>query len=288
MGLSAKEQQQYAEEGYVVVAGLLNEADLEPVRQAIAAGVEKQAQSLAAADKIRHLYPELPFTRRLAAIQQEAGEEPPIWNKQVFSRAIYDLLVCPRILDVVEALIGPEITVNGDYWVRPKLPEGKISTYPWHQDSAYYGPESVDIPILTVWVPLVDVDERNGCLKVLPGSHTWGLRPTRWVGPHLVPTEDVEARVAPITLPMRAGDLVVLSQFTFHGSLMNHSEDVRWSIDLRYSPTGPDMAWLFNRYPGFMARSRQRPEQVDTFEAWKTYRNREGTHVLGDPVDEMN
>lgn len=276
---------QFAGEGYVVVPGLLGEEILEPVRRAIAAGVERQAQTLYAEGKIQDRYADAPFQRRLALLQGEVGEELGIWNSEVFSRAIYDILVHPPLLDVVEDLIGPEITVNGDYWVRPKLPGGKIITYPWHQDSAYYGPESLDMNILTVWVPLVDVNEHNGCLKVIPGSNQWGLRPTRWEGPHLVPTEDLEAMGTPCTLPMRVGDVVVLTQFTFHGSLMNHSDDVRWSIDLRYSPTGPDMAWLFDRFPGFIARSRLDPARVDSWENWRAYR-RNGRHVTDEPVDE--
>jgi ectoine hydroxylase-related dioxygenase (phytanoyl-CoA dioxygenase family) len=285
MELNAQQKQQFADEGYVVVPGLLSEEILEPVRRAIAAGVERQAQQLYAGGRIRSLYREESFNRRLAVLQREVDEDLGIWNREVFSRAIYDLHVHPPLLDAVEGLIGPEITVNGDYWVRPKIPGGKIITYPWHQDSAYYGPASLTIPILTVWVPLVDVDARNGCLKVLPGSHTWGLRPTRSEGPHLVPTEDVEAMGAPILLTMRVGDVVIFSRFTFHGSLMNRSEEVRWSIDLRYSPTGPDMAWLFDRFPGFVARSRSNPERVDSWEAWRAYRGREGTHVSGEPVD---
>jgi ectoine hydroxylase-related dioxygenase (phytanoyl-CoA dioxygenase family) len=283
--LTEEQKQQYAEEGYVVVPDLLDEAILAPVRAAITAGVDRQARKLLAEGKIASLHAEAPFERRLALVQAEAGEETPIWNREVFSRAVYDLHLYPPLLDCIESLLGPEITVNGDYWVRPKLPEGQLSTYPWHQDSAYYGPESIPIPILTAWVPLVDVDEHNGCLQVIPGSHRWGLRPTRWVGPHLVPTEDIEAMGSARILPMRAGDVLIFDRMTFHGSLMNHSDQVRWSIDLRYSPTGYDMEWLFNRYPGFVARSRQDPAQVDSWEAWRTYRRREGAHVTDEPVD---
>ncbi|HZO91732.1 MAG TPA: phytanoyl-CoA dioxygenase family protein [Chthonomonadaceae bacterium] len=285
MALTEQQRQHFEEQGYVVVPGVVDEASLEPVRRAIAKAVEREAQKLYAEGRITSLYTEAPFTRRLAAMHRETGEELGIWNNEVFSRAVYDLLVYPPLLDVVESLIGPEITVNGDYWVRPKLPGGKLITYPWHQDSAYYGPASIPIPILTVWVPLIDVDEHNGCLKVIPGSHQWGQRPMRSEEPFLVPVEDVETMgQPPITLPMRVGDVVILSRFTFHGSLRNHSEDVRWSIDLRYSPTGYDMAWLFDRFPGFVARSRRNPASVDSWEAWRAYR-RQSRQATDAPVD---
>jgi hypothetical protein len=258
MALTEQQRQHFEEQGYVVVPGVVDEASLEPVRRAIAKAVEREAQKLYAEGRITSLYTEAPFTRRLAAMHRETGEELGIWNNEVFSRAVYDLLVYPPLLDVVESLIGPEITVNGDYWVRP---------------------------ILTVWVPLIDVDEHNGCLKVIPGSHQWGQRPMRSEEPFLVPVEDVETMgQPPITLPMRVGDVVILSRFTFHGSLRNHSEDVRWSIDLRYSPTGYDMAWLFDRFPGFVARSRRNPASVDSWEAWRAYR-RQSRQATDAPVD---
>ena len=108
----------------------------------------------------------------------------------------------------------------------------------------------------SLWLMLMN---GTGCLKVIPGSNKWGLLPSESNGMHLEPTEDVEARGALRSLPMRAGDILAFGQYTFHASGENSTEEVRWSIDLRYSPTGHDMDWLFERYPGFIARSRSDP-----------------------------
>ena len=86
---------------------------------------------------------------------------------------------------------------------------------------------------------MVDVDEHNGCLQIIPGSHKQGLRPPRRdENGRLVPIEDVESWGNVQNVRMKVGDVLVFGNLTFHRSLENTSEDIRWSIDLRYSPTG--------------------------------------------------
>jgi len=43
----------------------------------------------------------------------------------------------------------------------------------WHQDHGYWRCAPPDL--ITAWVALVDVDENNGCMQCVPGSHKWGL-----------------------------------------------------------------------------------------------------------------
>jgi len=119
----------------------------------------------------------------------------------------------------------------------------------------------------------VDVDEENGCMQFISGSHKWGLLPNKRQGDHLVPVEDVEARGRVETLAMRAGDAVAFRNLTFHRSLMNNSDGIRWSIDLRYSVTGTPLDWLTRMgLHGFVARSRQNPESVESWKAWRANR----------------
>ena len=273
MLLTPSQRDFYADNGYILVPGVLGAADMEAVRRAIAAAVDRQADQLLAGGAIGDRFADSPFERRLADLYRGRKRDAAIWNAEVFGPEVYDLLVHPALLDVVESLIGPEITVNGDYWVRPKLPGETSTTYAWHQDSAYYGAGSEAVPILSVWIPLVDVDTCNGCLQVLAGSHKWGLMPARHdeaLG-QLVPAEEIESRAETHTLPMKAGDVLVFGQLTYHKSLMNRSDSIRWSIDLRYSPTGAPLDWFFKRWPGFVARSRQ-GDCPEPFEVWAARR----------------
>jgi phytanoyl-CoA hydroxylase len=267
----------YQEQGFVVVPGLAPNEALEAVRAAIADAVDQVARQRHADGQIDQVYEDVPFERRLAYVYQNATNKGMGWNREVFSKAIYDLVTHPTLLDLAEALLGPEITVNGDYWVRTKLPGEQLTTLPWHQDSGYYGAKTAAEHILSIWLPLVDVDEHNGCMQFIPGSHRWGLLPTaRDEDRHNIPTEDVEGRGQVETLRMKVGDAVAFHNLTFHRSLMNSSDTIRWSIDLRYSPTGTPTDWLSKMgLFGFVARSRTQPESVEDWPTWHARR----THV---------
>ena len=53
---------------------------------------------------------------------------------------------------------------------------------PWHQDSGYFEPYCDLGLILTIWLPLVDVDEDNGCPWIAPGLHRGGTL-DHWITP---------------------------------------------------------------------------------------------------------
>ena len=43
----------------------------------------------------------------------------------------------------------------------------------WHQDAPYWPVLKPETPV-TAWIALDDVDESNGCMWMVPGSHKWG------------------------------------------------------------------------------------------------------------------
>jgi phytanoyl-CoA hydroxylase len=269
--LAEQLREKYEEDGCLHLRGVLTEWELEPVRQLISGKVDEIARDLHEQEKLKDLHAGAPFAHRLAAIAREADYKANGWNHAVFGKAIYDLLTTPALLDLVEALIGPEIAVNGDYWIRPKLPQSVVLTLPWHQDSAYYGAQTATSHIISIWIPLVNVDEHNGCMQYIPGSHRWGFLETQPDQNRFkVPLEDVEARGDVKTLRMSVGDVFVFHNLTLHRSQMNHSDSVRWSIDLRYSSIGTDVTWLNElKYYGFVARSQANPGSAESWEEWR-------------------
>lgn len=74
-----------------------------------------------------------------------------------------DLVRHPRILDVVEDLIGPDILVwTGTFFIK----EAQSPTFAaWHQDSTYFGLEPYDQ--VTAWVALTDASREAGCMEAL-------------------------------------------------------------------------------------------------------------------------
>ena len=145
----------------------------------------------------------------------------------------------PRILDAVEAVIGPDILCwSTDFFIKEPRDPGFVS---WHQDSTYWGLEPPDV--ITAWLGLTDSTEENGCVRVVPGSHLWGQ-----VGHHdtfgkdnllsrgqevMVEVDESEG----VDLRLSAGEISLHDVLLVHGSRPNASSDRRIGIAFRYLPT---------------------------------------------------
>ena len=196
--------------------------------------------------------------------------------------AIFSLLIHPRLLDVVEALIGPEIALNPVCHVRIKPPQvvmdhgidqdelarklnqndrnGLVSETPWHQDNAVFTEDVDDVDILTVWFPITSAPIDKGCLKIVPGSHKGGLRAHCPGSTSDLAIPDALMTDEPLALPMVAGDVLFLHRKTCHGSLPNLTRSARFSFDLRFQPLGtPNGRDIL---PSFPLRSRHAPAAV--------------------------
>ena len=74
---------------------------------------------------------------------------------------------------LAEALLGESAEAKEPEWFN-KPPATDHSTPP-HQDNYYFCLQPPNV--LTMWLALDSVDDENGCLRYLPGSHLNGLRP---------------------------------------------------------------------------------------------------------------
>ena len=279
--------ERFARDGYLVVRGALRDSVLAPIRALIDRNVDAHARELQRTGAIDDVHAEAPFTRRLALLYRDDESRMRSWNTFLFSPELYDLVRHGAILDALEPLLGPEISFNGDYHLRPKLPDSTYTAFPLHQDSQYYGPETGHILVITIWIPLIDVDQENGCLWVIPGSHRWGLLPgARRADQNMVSFEDVERRGTPVPLPMRCGDFLAFHNLTFHASKVNRSDQVRWSVDVRFRETpgyravgaqeaagnaALEAALARSGRPPLVVRSR-RPENLGDYPGWEETR----------------
>lgn len=132
----------------------------------------------------------------------------------------------------VVQLLGPNVCFTHQQFVT-KLPDRgeQRSDIPFHQDDGY---GRLDPPLdLTLWVALVDTDQRNGCLWIVPGSHRAGLLPHDQAGVNPLLREAAAPQDA-VAVPMRAGEGVAFTGLTLHGSGPNHSDTARPSLFVRY------------------------------------------------------
>lgn len=267
----------FSENGYLVVQDALNKDDLFPLINVISDVVDKRTLELYEDGTISNIFEDLSYEQRWYAVLQECGRENEVfgWHTLVYSEALFNLITNPKVLDIIETLIGNEIQFNGDFWVRPKLPNEKLTTLPWHQDSAYMPKTETDLH-LTVWLPLVDVNSENGALQFLPRSHRDGLQSYHRVEgeafavPEISPTSshnDIH------TLEMRKGDLLIFNNLVFHRSLMNKSDTIRWSVDFRYSRAGTSLDGLWHEAIAFPVRGKNNEQCPTSWNEWKTQWN---------------
>jgi ectoine hydroxylase-related dioxygenase (phytanoyl-CoA dioxygenase family) len=273
MSLTARQIDRFHTDGYLVVENALTDADLGPVIREYEERIDRRARELHAAGTLSRLYEEEPFERRLACICHETMELYPEMDIMVHrGKAAFDFLRNDRLLDMVEAFVGPEITCSPIQHIRAKLPDtltpallGKGDTHvaPWHQDMGVTWAEADPHFILTVWVPLVDATPENGCMEILPGIVGQGLLPHHTkagVGTTVLP-ESLPA-AAPVPLPVKKGGVIFMHKEVPHRSTPNRSDTVRWSMDLRYQKTGTPTGRPF--HPEFVVRSREDPASVLT------------------------
>jgi ectoine hydroxylase-related dioxygenase (phytanoyl-CoA dioxygenase family) len=270
MQLTVAQLDHFNDQGYLLLRQVLEPTDLDPVIDEYTAYIDQRAQELYAAGKIAQRYADASFEQRLALICRENNEiysELDIMQRR--GPASFAFLRHPKLLDIVECLVGSEITCSPIQHIRPKLPSGLTPrgsdphVVHWHQDAGVTWAEADPVFIVTVWLPLVAATPENGCLRLMPGVHKQGLlrhRTKPGLGTAIAP--EVLPQQKQITLPMQPGDLLLMHKHTPHCSTRNNTDGVRWSMDIRYQPTGTPTGRHF--HPHFVARSHADPASVLT------------------------
>ena len=279
--LSAAQLKQFHDSGYLVIDGivdvrtvlhpLIEEYDL-LLSSICDAWIEQKllepvVGQYSFADKIRAAYSAgLDFFQPLD-ISLPPGE---IQSDTPFHAgpAVFDLITNEKLLDIVEQLIGSELTSNPIQHVRIKPPavelnddeiRAHITHTDWHQDRAVTLEEADTTEMVTVWVAVTDATVENGCLQVIPGSHREAMQ-RHCPSPQLsIPLSQLNVDSA-VPVPVKAGGAVLFHPQTIHGSLTNLSDSIRWSFDLRYNVTGQSTGRPM--FPEFIVRSKQNPASV--------------------------
>ena len=146
----------------------------------------------------------------------------------LISPKLNEICLNKNILDAVESLIGRNILICGTtLFIKNPNEKGFVS---FHQDAKYIGLEPHNW--VTAWVAITDANEKNGCMRMLSGSHKDNLKHheqkfdknnllTRGQTITDVPLDKTD----PVIL--EAGQMSLHHPTIVHGSGLNNSNDRR-------------------------------------------------------------
>lgn len=142
------------------------------------------------------------------------------------SAAYYRATVDSRQTDMVADLIGPNVKLHHTK-INSKLP-GARTTVKWHQDFPFT-PHSND-DLVTALLMVDEVTERNGPLKVLPGSHRGSIHSIWHDGKFTGAVEEAiaeECERDSVLSIGSAGSVCLMHTRLLHGSSPNQSDKPR-------------------------------------------------------------
>ena len=172
---------------------------------------------------------------------------------------LFRYLAHPRILDIIEDFIGPDIVLWSSHFIAKPRGDGKI--VPWHTDGAYWGTQLDPMKVITLWLAVDESTLENGCMRVIPGSHLAGpVSKDQYEGVDAgenvfniqLKPDDVNESQA-VDLELQVGECHFHDAWTIHGSNRNSSPKRRCGYTMRYMPadvyfSGPQFARSHNIY----------------------------------------
>ncbi len=238
---TSERRAQYISEGYIVVPGLVDEAD----RAAIVAELPRFAR---AEYPVANPAPVTDAMTDAEAVGTMLAVHFPHW----VSPAIAEMVRHPGIAEVLGEITGAHLPFwDGGVKCMQSMLFAKPPGLPgqaWHQDERYI--PTRDRSLVGVWIALDDADEDNGCLRVLPRSHRPGI--IHPLGDHGRPDEfdpGEESRgfdpTGEIPVPVSAGDVIFFNGYLLHRSFRNRSADrSRRALVNHYCSAASLLPWM--------------------------------------------
>jgi ectoine hydroxylase-related dioxygenase (phytanoyl-CoA dioxygenase family) len=167
-----------------------------------------------------------------------SANEAPVWqivNIWEASDSFRALLHHPTIVEeMVQLTRTSELRIWHDQILYKPAETGGVNM--WHQDAPLW-PVLRPMTEVSAWVALDDVDESNGCMSMVPGSHRWGnnidlLRTLPDFG--AMPAQFAGHDIEVVTCPVRKGEVHYHHALTWHGSHANTGGRPRRAIALHY------------------------------------------------------
>jgi phytanoyl-CoA hydroxylase len=215
------------------------------------------------------------------------AKHPDIRPEQLHHQLMTDdpfwvrLISDPRLLDVAEQFIGPDIALFASHYIAKRPYDGQSVL--WHQDGSFWPLEPMEV--VTLWLAVDDADVENGCLRVLPGTQNQRLLTLdelekqddgrNVLGTGIRPSDLDESRAVDVIL--KAGDVEVHHPNIIHGSNANTSPRWRRGLTIRYIPASTRIVSEERWAGAFLLRGRAHPKVDNRYNRFPAFVG--GTHM---------
>ncbi|HLI00583.1 MAG TPA: phytanoyl-CoA dioxygenase family protein [Acidimicrobiales bacterium] len=234
--VTEEHQAAYAKDGFLVIEGFLDRAELEEWRQAVDHAVEERGRQRLAFDAGGE-----EGTSRTERTQEERDYYDRVFTQRnnlwQTDEGVRRLLMQPELGQLVADVAGIDGVRIWHDQALIKEPYGNPTAF--HLDVPYWSFTSADA--ITIWVALDDATLDNGCLYYVPGSHLARKFDNVGITKELGALLDVYPEwreVAPVPCPVTAGGALLHNGLTFHGAGANMTPGRRRAMTCAYMPEG--------------------------------------------------
>ncbi len=210
--LSEAQIEFFHEHGYLAGIQLLNDAQVETLRQELSELVDPQHPQ-------HHLFYEF-HSNESADPAKVLFHALGAWR---ITPGFHDLLWHPQFVMAASQLLGGAVRFWHDQlFCKPAYHGGGVA---WHQDYSYWT-RTQPLAHLTCWVGLDDASRDNGCLQYIPGSHRWPDLPITGLAGDMDAIQSVlsaeqKAAFQPVAVELKKGQCSFHHPRLIHGSYAN-------------------------------------------------------------------
>lgn len=235
-----EQQAFFQQQGYLIVPNLLSRGEVAECQREVQRLHQLAADLEASQDPLSNHFQREPFSQ--APNHNGLPVLRKIENTRALSPCFTQLAAHPRLVAIVQSLLGADLLLfRSTLMLKPAF---HGSAHALHQDSAYWPMEPP--ALVTASIALDDATPDNGCIKVIPGSHHWGLQEWGHIAQQqeapLTNRDDID-RSRQIDVPLAAGSAVLFHSLMVHGSGPNQTDRPRntalyayFSPHVRYVP----------------------------------------------------
>ena len=210
--ITQKQVKHYWDKGWVVIEGIFNAHEAEKIAQTANLVMSKELKKA-----------EVVSTEQLP----DGTIIPRKINKAFFKHTEFQKFVLDyRLHKAIKTFINKPPLLLADQILMKPPHHGGPKPYP--QDNFHFQCSPVN-DVITAWIALDDVDEENGCLRYISGSHNEGMLPHFPMENetyNMIPNQDRVDLAKEELAPVHKGGVVFHHGYTLHSSSRNYSD--RW------------------------------------------------------------